>query len=117
MLTAAACVQVNEAINGRVLECREVRDDICTRMADHIVGLWDPASAAEYGPLVVFTVTPSDCPGVPNIRVMVRCWEVEASSAAMPDGSHGGFGGTYFLRVDGTLIGPGDAVIGNFPVE
>ena len=119
MLTASACAQLNEAIHPRDLECGEVPDDICTRMANHIVSLWDPANLAESGPVVKVTVTP-DCPGFPITRVpdAVRCFEVGASPAGLQDGTGpAGIGGYYFLLVDGTLIGPEDAVLGTFPLE
>jgi hypothetical protein len=50
MVTAAACLQLNEALNSRDLECGEVPADICTRLADFMVGGWDPLNAAETWP-------------------------------------------------------------------
>ncbi len=112
MLTAAACQQVNEAINSRDLECGQVPEAICTRLADHIVGLWSPASIAESGPLVKVTLVPVDCE--PNFPDMVRCWEVEAVTAGVAEGSGGaGIVATYTQRPDGTLVGEDGTVIGN----
>ena len=113
MLTASACAQIHEAVNGRDLECGEVPEDTCITIADHFVTLWDPQLLAQYGRLVKVRVTPFDCAAVRQ-PAMVRCWVVEGSTTVLADGSGGGLGGVhYYQRVDGTLLGEDGAVIGN----
>ena len=75
MLTASACVQVNEAIKSRDLDCREVRDDICVRLAD----LADAPSRAKFSTIVRIVVRPTDCGDIEDSGMvrrpgMVRCW-------------------------------------------
>ena len=117
MVTAGACVQVNEAMNSRDLECTGVPDDICAGLADHIVRQWDPDSAAQFGPIVKVKVTRVDCGRVQVNPANVRCWEVASGTAGLFDGSRGaGVGDIYGQRVDGT-IWAGDTAIGDFPLE
>ncbi len=107
MLTASACVPVNEAINSRDLECREASDDVCTRLADDIVGLWDPADAAREGPIVWVVVQPVACDGLDRPSI-ARCWGVDASTA-----SGVGLGGAYVQFKDGSLYDQNGAVVGD----
>ena len=111
MLTASACQQLNEAINSRDLECTDAPDDICVRLADDIVGLWDARGVARDGPIERVLVNPVDCSVIkrPN-PAMARCWEAAGTIA----GSGGGSIGTYYVeRVDGTLTDDEGRVIGN----
>ena len=113
MLTTAACAQIDEAVNGRDVECGEVPEDTCITIADHFVTLWDPQLVAEYGRVVKVRVTPIDCAAVRK-PAMARCWVVEASTPHLADGAGGGLGGVhYYQRVDGTLLGEDGAVIDN----
>ena len=107
MLTAAGCVQVNEAVNSRDLECTDVPEDLCTTTADHFVTLWDPESAAESGPLVKFHMRSTTCVK-PRHPDAVRCWAVEAHP-----GSGAGIGGEYYQNVDGRIFDEGGVPVGN----
>ena len=112
MLTAAACVQINEVMNSRDLQCTDVPEDICITIADHFVTLLEPQLLAEYGRLMKVKVTPFDCAAVRE-PAMARCWVVEAVSET----GHGAgewLGDLYYYqRVDGTLLREDGAVIGN----
>ena len=111
MLTATACVQLDEAINSRDLECGEVPvpDDVCVRLANDIVGKWSSSGfpvVAEAGPIVKVTVAPGHCVNVKRPDPAVaRCWTVDASTAALADGSHrGGLVWTYYQTDDGRVF-------------
>ena len=83
MLTASACAQIHEAVNGRDLECGEVPEDTCITIADHFVTLWDPQLLAQYGRLVKVRVTPFDCAAVRQ-PAMVRCWVLKSKPCPGP---------------------------------
>ena len=111
MLSAAACVQVNEVISGRDLECNEVPEDICVRLANHIVGVWEPANGAEFGPPVRVQVRPVGCEISPEMKL---CWDVTAGSEGFYDGSGGeAIGKTYYQRWDGAVYDLEGGVVGN----
>ena len=108
MLTAAACTQSNESVSGRDLECNEVPDDVCTILADDIVAMWSPASAARDGPIVRVQVKPVACIVVGRlVPDGARCWE---AAAGTPDG--GTLGGYYVERVGGVLTDDEGRIIG-----
>ena len=112
-LTATACVQLNEAINRRDLECGEVPDNICSRIADDIARQWDAANATQDGPIVTVTVAPTDCFAIVDKHpLMPQCWEVEAHTT---NGS--GVAEVYYQDGDRNLVSPYRGVIGTFPVE
>ena len=109
MLTTAACVQVNEAINSRELECDGVPDDICVRLAD----LADPPSRAKFSTIVRIVVRPTDCGDIEDSGMvrrpgMVRCWGVEAWAA-----SGAGVGLGYYENADGRIFDDGNEVVAN----
>ncbi len=109
MLTAAGCAQFDSAINSRDLECNDVPEDMCHRLADHIVSLWSPSDFAEAGPVVRVHVEAADCDTVQKDLVNARCWIAGASSAIRADGSGGeGIGESYFQLADGTLFRGGE---------
>jgi len=111
MLTAGACVQLNEAINSRNLECGEVPDDLCSRIADDVARQWDAANAAQDGPIVTVTVAPTDCFVIEDKHpLMPRCWDVVAKTT-----SEAGVGEVYYQNGDRDLVSPYRGVIGNFP--
>ena len=111
MLTAAACVQLDEAVNSRDLECGEVPvpDDVCVRLADDIVGKWSSSGfpvVAEAGPIVKVTVAPGHCANVKRPDPAVeRCWAVDATTRVLADGSpRGGISRTYYRTDDGRIF-------------
>ena len=104
MLTAAGCVEVNEAVSNRDLECTDVPEDTCITIADHLVTLWDPQSAAAFGPLVKFHLRSMSC----DNPAAVRCWAIEAHP-----GSGAGIGGGYYQNVDGRIFDEGGVPVGN----
>ena len=113
MLTAAACAQVNEAINSRDRECNEVPDDICLRLADDLVSLWDRRATARDGPIVLVTVRPVDCSVVrPNAETK-HCWEVTSEGAVLGGGQRAGIGTYYFQTNDGRIFEDTGRVVGN----
>ena len=117
MLTAAACAQIDSAINSRDLECNEVPEDMCHRLADHIVSQWSPSDFVEHGRVVRVHVEAADCDTVQKNLVNARCWTGGASSAIRADGTGGeGIGRAYYQLADGKLFSEGE-VIGTFPVE
>ena len=113
MLTAAGCVQLNEAVNSQDLECVEVPEDICARLADDIVRVWD--SEATEGPIVLVQVRPVACRDIGRQDpAMVRCWVVEGSTAGELDGSGGaGIGWEYFQNMDGRIFNVNGEAIRN----
>ena len=115
MLTTAACVPLNEAINSRDLKCGAVPEDICVRLADDIVGHWDPEMVTREGPLALFRVRPVGCDALPRRdAAMTRCWEVLATTAVRADGSDGvGFNVIYYQNVSGGLFDEDGVVVGN----
>lgn len=114
MLASGACAQFNEAVDGRDLECTAVPDGICARLADDIVGHWDPADAAIEGPIVKITVGPGDCGAVERPDpAIARCWAVEASTAGLADGSgRSGIRWVYSQHVDGSLFDGDGQIVG-----
>ena len=117
MLTAAACVPLNEAMNSRDLECTGVPDDMCVRLADDTVGQYAiQPGFAEFGPIVRVLVKPRDCRTDRRYDPSWRgCWEVEgfASGIADGDGAVEVMAGYYRLLGDGTLVGYEDRVVGD----
>jgi hypothetical protein len=113
MLTAAGCAQVNEAINSRDLECNEVPEDMCVRLADHAVGHWDAANDVQNGPIVRIVVRPIGCgdfehEGMPRRPGMVRCWGAEAWAEG-----GAGVGVGYYQNADGRIFDHDGEVVGN----
>ena len=85
MITASACEQINEAMNSRDdLECTEVPEDICVRLADDIARQWYPQGDVLLGPTVEVSVQPVACGLVVWFQHIdpppVRCWEATGSS-------------------------------------
>ena len=122
MLTAA-CVQLNEAVNdevnGRDVECNEVPDDICVRLADDL-SQWFPDRVAEHGPIVKVNVRPADCSRAiaSQGQVVARCWEGMGNAAVRADGSEGpSFGRIYYQVTDGRIFGNAGRVLETFPEE
>ena len=109
MLTAAACVQVNEAVNSRDLECGGgVPEDICVRLADDLVSQWNPAFVADVGPIVNVTVKPMNCGRIANAGpAIVRCWE------GMGEAVDGSIDAHYFQTNDGRIFAEAGRVVEN----
>jgi len=115
MVTATGCVQLNEAMNSRDLECGGVPEDICARLADHIVRHWDPEVAARLGPIVLVTVEPADCRRVERqVPGMVKCWQA-MGSPGVPEDDPGWQGSSwrYYQNVEGLIFDErGGVVVG-----
>jgi len=117
MLTTAACQAVNDAINGRDLECNDVAEDICVRLAGDTVRLWDPVAALEGGPILRVDVGPVDCGLIrdPPVPDAVQCWTVWAyadDSGETGDVGRAGVGRAYYRATDGRILDGGDEVFG-----
>ena len=113
-MTAAACMQVNEAVTGRDLQCVDVPDDICAKLADDIVGRGVPQAVAEHGSIVRVEVRPIDCAAIQRQDpAMVRCWQLRRRTVAA-DGSRGPRDGLeYYQTVDGRIFDADGRTVGN----
>lgn len=109
MVTAAACVQLHEEVNGRDLACAGVPDDICVRLAD----LADAPSRAKFSTIVRIVVRPTDCGDIEDSGMvrrpgMVRCWGAEAWAEG-----GAGVGVGYYQNADGRIFDHDGEVVGN----
>jgi hypothetical protein len=96
ILTAGACGGSNGL---RGIECVDTPDDLCGRLAEHIVSTY-PHREPAMSPIEKVTVSPLDCADM-GADLATTCWSVVGTTR---DGRE--ISAPYYQREDGALVAP-----------